>query len=120
MRRPRLSPVPTRTASLAPALLAGLVGLVPACRGNAPPPAPPPAPIATVALPPVPAALTPAQIAARATPAVVSIRSPNTLGTGFVVRKDGWIATNLHVIAGARELRVSTTDGNVYPNVDVH
>src|SRR5277367_1555239 len=105
MRRPRLSPLPTRMAPLAPALLAGLVL---ACRGSAPP-APPPAPIATIALPPVPAALTPAQIAARATPAVVSIRSPNSLGTGFVVRKDGWIATNLHVIAGARELRVATT-----------
>jgi hypothetical protein len=63
--------------------------------------------------------LTPAQIAARATPAVVSIRSPSVLGTGFVVRKDGWIATNLHVIAGARELVVATTDKHEYPVVDV-
>jgi hypothetical protein len=41
------------------------------------------------------------------------------LGTGFVVRKDGWIATNLHVIAGARELVVATSDKHEYPVVDV-
>ena len=115
MRRPRFSSVLPRLA-LAPALL---VGLVPACRGNTPPPAPPPAPIVTIAPAPVPVPLTPAQIAARGTPAVVTIRSPTILGTGFVVRKDGWIATNLHVIAGASELQVATTDGHQYPIVDV-
>ena len=52
-------------------------------------------------------------------PAVVSIRRPNGLGTGFVVRKDGWIATNLHVIAGASELVVVTTDKREYPVTDV-
>ena len=41
------------------------------------------------------------------------------LGTGFVVRKDGWIATNLHVIAGARELLVATPDRREYPVIDV-
>ena len=43
----------------------------------------------------------------------------DTLGTGFVVRKDGWIATNLHVIAGERELMVATTDRHEYPVIDV-
>lgn len=101
-----------------------VAGFVCACRGNAPPALPPPAASAGVAAvasspPSPPATLTPAQIAARATPAVVSIRGAGTLGTGFVVRKDGWIATNLHVIAGARELTVATTDRHVYPVVDV-
>jgi len=66
-----------------------------------------------------PAAMTPAQIAAKATPAVVSIRSANSLGTGFVVRKDGWIATNLHVVTGARELVVVLSNGNTFPVTDI-
>ncbi len=44
--------------------------------------------------------LTPAQIASRSTPSVVTIRTERSLGTGFVVRQDGWIATNMHVIVG--------------------
>lgn len=87
-----------------------------ACAAPAPPPpavTPPPA----SAAPPQP--LTPAQIAARSTPAVVSIRSATGLGTGFVVRKDGWIATNLHVIAGARELMVATSDRREFPVLEV-
>ncbi len=51
--------------------------------------------------------------------AVVSIKRATGLGTGFVVRKDGWIATNLHVIAGASELLVTTHDGRELPVVDV-
>jgi hypothetical protein len=65
--------------------------------------------------PPPVTTLTPAQIALRATPAVVTIRGPNSLGTGFVVRTDGWIATNLHVIAGSRELIVILPDRTEYP-----
>jgi hypothetical protein len=41
------------------------------------------------------------------------------MGTGFVVKKDGWIATNLHVIAGARELVVATPNRHEYPVVEV-
>ena len=83
----------------------------------APAPTPPPAP--TVAAVAAPVTLTPAQIAARVTPSIVSIRSPTGLGTGFVVKKPGWIATNLHVIVGARELMVATPDRHEYPVVDV-
>jgi serine protease Do len=68
----------------------------------------PEAPAPTVeALVPPRVQLTPAEIAARAMPAVVVIRSPQSLGTGFVVRKDGWIATNYHVIASAKELSIT-------------
>lgn len=109
MRRPRPSPVLSRAAlALAP--------LLAACHPAPPPPPPPPAPVAA---PPAPATLTPAQIAARATPAVVSIRSPGSLGTGFIVKKEGWIATNLHVIAGARELVVATADKRELPVIEV-
>jgi serine protease Do len=114
MRRPRHPSAPLRAALLASAAL-----LAAACRPAAPLPVPAPAPPPTVAAPSAPAPLTPAQIAARATPSVVSIRSPHSLGTGFVVRKDGWIATNLHVIAGARELMVATTDKHEYPVSEV-
>jgi hypothetical protein len=101
---------------LSPLVVALLgLGALGACKSAAPPPPPP-------ASPPPPAApvvLTPAQIAARATPSVVTIRSPEGLGTGFVVRQDGWIATNLHVIAGAQKLMVATQDRREYPVVEV-
>jgi hypothetical protein len=54
-----------------------------------------------------PRALSPADIAARALPTVVAIRTAQSLGTGFVVRPDGWIATNLHVIVGSPHVKIS-------------
>ena len=93
------------------ALLFGFAGCGPP-PGAAQPAAPPHATARPAAS--APATLTPAQIAVRATPAVVSIRGPRSLGTGFVVREDGWIATNLHVIAGARELMVVLPDRTEY------
>ncbi|HEV3190279.1 MAG TPA: trypsin-like peptidase domain-containing protein [Polyangiaceae bacterium] len=65
------------------------------------------------ALPPAsvaPPALSPAEIAARGLPSVVTIRTPRGLGTGFVVRSDGWIATNLHVLLGAAQVKVTLRD----------
>lgn len=63
--------------------------------------------------------LSPAQIAERATPSVVSIRSADSMGSGFVVRGDGWIATNLHVIAGATDLVVFTADGREFDVIEI-
>lgn len=60
--------------------------------------------------PPPPRPLSTADIAAHGLPAVVTIRTDETLGTGFVVRADGWIATNLHVIVGGPHVKVTLRD----------
>ncbi|MEO5728373.1 MAG: trypsin-like peptidase domain-containing protein [Byssovorax sp.] len=108
------------SSALRAALLVTASGLAAiACTAKpasvAPAPAAPPAsPVAAA-----PVTLTPAQIAARSTASIVSIRSPTGLGTGFVVKKEGWIATNFHVVAGARSLVVATPDQHEYPVIDV-
>jgi hypothetical protein len=62
---------------------------------------------------------TPAEIAARSTPAIVSIRTEHSLGTGFVVDKDGLIATNVHVIAGRERHVVILPDQREFPILEV-
>jgi hypothetical protein len=52
-------------------------------------------------------------------PAIVTVRTPNGLGTGFIVKAEGWIATNLHVVAGSLELRVVTPDKREHEVVEV-
>ncbi|MGH9885951.1 MAG: trypsin-like peptidase domain-containing protein, partial [bacterium] len=42
-------------------------------------------------------------------------RSQAGLGTGFVVRKDGVIITNAHVVANASKVSVMMRDGTVFP-----
>ena len=37
------------------------------------------------------------------------------LGTGFIVREDGVIVTNAHVVAGANTISVMMRDGTTYP-----
>ncbi len=62
--------------------------------------------------------LSPRVIAQRTIPSVALISTPTGLGTGFVVRADGRIATNHHVVDGALEAVV--TLGEVeYRNVRV-
>ncbi len=63
--------------------------------------------------------LTPADIAARALPGVVTIRTGDSLGTGFVIRADGWIATNLHVIVGGPRAKVTLQSERELDVVDV-
>lgn len=80
------------------------------CRRAARPAAEPPAARRT---------LTPREIADLALPSVVLIQRSEGLGTGFVIWQDGRIATNLHVIAGASHLVVTTSDGQKYEDIEV-
>lgn len=56
---------------------------------------------------------------ALATPAIVTVLTPKGLGTGFVVKPGGWIATNLHVVAGAPALQVRMADESRHEVVEV-
>src|ERR1041384_469776 len=62
---------------------------------------------------------TPAEITARSPPAIVTVRTEDGLGTGFVVRKDGWIATNFHVVRGATEVTVVFSNHREFKVVEI-
>ena len=61
----------------------------------------------------------PAEITARSTPAIVTVRTSDGMGTGFIVRKDGWVATNFHVVRGATEVTVVFSDHREFPVVEI-
>lgn len=69
------------------------------------------------------AALTPAQIAKRVGPAVVTIRTSSAAetssGSGFIVDPSGTIVTNLHVVQGATTVAVRLPNGDIYDHVRV-
>ncbi len=46
---------------------------------------------------------------------VVSIGTDKAAGSGFILDKAGYIVTNDHVISGAKEIRILTTEGKSYP-----
>lgn len=46
---------------------------------------------------------------------VVSVGTDRSAGSGFVVHREGYIVTNAHVLTGAREIRVLTSDGSAHP-----
>jgi serine protease Do len=59
--------------------------------------------------------LSPKEIAERSKPAIVRVETgDDRIGTGFALDAGGLIATNLHVIAGAREIKVRLLDGSVF------
>ncbi|QDT36814.1 putative periplasmic serine endoprotease DegP-like precursor [Stratiformator vulcanicus] len=67
-----------------------------------------------------------AELAAEAKPSVVVVTYLDRegevagLGTGFVIDKNGLIATNRHVIGEARPIRVQLSDGTDYDVSEVH
>ncbi len=61
-----------------------------------------------------PKVLTAKQIVAQSKPAIVRIETGNDrMGTGFVIDSAGVIATNLHVVVGAKQIRIRLLDGSV-------
>jgi S1-C subfamily serine protease len=77
--------------------------------------------VASVAFGQVP--LTTAQIAKRVSPSVVVIQgktySGDVLGSGFIISKDGKIATNFHVVRNMRSASVELADGKSFNSVSV-
>lgn len=68
--------------------------------------------------------LRPSQIASDTRPAVVTVRAFESdaeagHGTGFLVREDGVLVTNHHVVDGADSLEVELENGEIYDNVYV-
>jgi S1-C subfamily serine protease len=47
------------------------------------------------------------------------MRTAQSLGTGFVVRADGWIATNLHVLVGGPHVKVTLRDQREFDVVEL-
>ncbi len=58
-----------------------------------------------------------AEIVAHARPAVVVIETDKGLASGFVIKPDGTIVTNHHVVADATAMVVKLASGEVYRNV---
>ena len=62
-----------------------------------------------------------ATVAARAVPSIVTVQSfdedlvPAGSGSGVIIRSNGYLVTNNHVIDGAETLRVIMSDGFSYP-----
>lgn len=58
-----------------------------------------------------------AEIVAHIQPAVVVVETDEGLGSGFIIKPDGVIVTNHHVVANAKEMAVKLPSGEVYKNV---
>lgn len=66
-----------------------------------------------------------AEIATAITPSMVKVmqvgrEGMDGLGAGFVVREDGLIATNKHVIGEARRIQIETSDGEKHDVTEVY
>ena len=59
------------------------------------------------------------EIAARTRPAVVVVETNKGFGSGFIVKSDGVIVTNNHVIADATEVAIKLPSGEMYRNVSL-
>ncbi|HVG25599.1 MAG TPA: trypsin-like peptidase domain-containing protein [Thermoanaerobaculia bacterium] len=54
------------------------------------------------------------RVARTATPAVVSVSRRGASGSGVIVRADGIIITNAHVVGNARQVEIRTADGRTF------
>jgi len=57
------------------------------------------------------------EIVAQARPAVVVVETDEGLGSGFIIKPDGIIVTNHHVVSNARAMSVKLPSGEVFKNV---
>jgi len=62
----------------------------------------------------------PKDIFEKLSPAIVYItcklaNGEESIGSGFIVDKDGIVVTNYHVVYGAKEINVKLRNGNIYP-----
>jgi len=57
------------------------------------------------------------EIVARIRPAVVVIKTDVKFGSGFIIKSDGIVVTNHHVVANAKAMQVELPSGEVYKNV---
>lgn len=66
------------------------------------------------------------ELTSAARPSIVTVTQigrggeQEALGTGFVVGKDGLIATNLHVIGNSRRIQVQLHDGSLHDVTEIH
>ena len=58
-----------------------------------------------------------AEVVAQALPALVVIETDEGLASGFIIKSDGIIVTNNHVVADAKEMSVKLQSGEVYRKV---
>ena len=60
-----------------------------------------------------------AEIVAKTRPAVVVINTDDALASGFIIKPDGIIVTNHHVVANVKAMSVKLSTGEVYRNVSL-
>jgi S1-C subfamily serine protease len=59
------------------------------------------------------------EIVAHTSPAVVFIETDEALASGFIIKPDGIIVTNYHVVADAKAMTVKLPSGEIYRNVSL-
>jgi len=69
--------------------------------------------------------LTAKALVQRESPAIVTVFNigasgkPESMGSGFIVRSDGVVVTNFHVVRGAMEAQIKLKTGEIYDRVTV-